>query len=338
VTSGDIANTLSKIDIGTLAAWRAAGLSKRQLYALVDSGQIVKIRHGAYATSGVLARAETEPGLRHALDVAATMATRMHAGVASHHSAARLHGLRLLKQPPDGAVTLTVPPVSRVGRYRQATGVICHAARLPDQQVTKLYGLPATSAARTVVDLARTAPFMEGVVVADSALYERHTSRSELRRVLADCARWPGTSRARQVIDFADGLAESVLESCARVLFRDHGLPPPELQVHIVGPDRTVIARVDFFWRRCGVIAETDGLLKYDSGGRAIAERRRDRLLQEAGFEVIHVTWQELFSDPARVAGRIRRAFGRAERLGLGCCDGSGVGGGHEPGVPGDDF
>lgn len=87
--------------------------------------------------------------------------------------------------------------------------------------------------------------------------------------------------------------------------------------MHISGPDRTVIARVDFCWRHYGVIAETDGLLKYDSGDRAIAERRRDRLLQEAGFEVIHVTWQELFSDPARVAGRIRQAFRRAERLGL---------------------
>jgi very-short-patch-repair endonuclease len=76
-----------------------------------------------------------------------------------------------------------------------------------------------------------------------------------------------------------------------------------------------MIARVDFFWRRYGVVAETDGLLKYDSGERAIAERRRDRLLLEAGFEVVHVTWQELFSDAARVAGRIREAFRRAERL-----------------------
>jgi very-short-patch-repair endonuclease len=78
-----------------------------------------------------------------------------------------------------------------------------------------------------------------------------------------------------------------------------------------------MIARVDFFWRRHGIVAETDGLLKYDSGERAIAERRRDRLLLESGFEVVHVTWQELFSDPARVAGRIREAFSRAERLGL---------------------
>ena len=316
MTSRDVADTLSKVDVGTLATWRAAGISTRQLHSLVSSGQLVKVRHGAYATSSVLARAASDPGLRHALEVAATMATRRHGGTASHHSAAQLHGLRLLEQPP-GTVTLTVPPGTRAGRYRQDAGVICHAAELPDQQVTKRYGVPVTTAARTVADIARTTAFMEGVVAADAALYERHASKSELLRVLAVCERWPGTSRARQVIDFADGLAESVLESCARVLFRDHGLPPPELQVHITGRDRTMIARVDVFWRRYGVVAETDGLLKYDSGERAIAERRRGRLLLEAGFEVVHFTWQELFSDPARVAGRIREAFRRAERLGL---------------------
>ena len=54
---------------------------------------------------------------------------------------------------------------------------------------------------------------------------------------------------------------------------------------------------------------------KYDGGERAIAELKRDRLLREAGYEVIHFTWQELFSDPVRVAGRIRAAFERAIRL-----------------------
>ena len=47
----------------------------------------------------------------------------------------------------------------------------------------------------------------------------------------------------------------------------------------------------------------------------AIAALKRDRLLREAGYEVIHFTWQELLGDPARVADRIRTAFDRARRL-----------------------
>jgi hypothetical protein len=158
-------------------------------------------------------------------------------------------------------VTLTVPPGTRVTDQARS-GVICHMADLPGEHLTTMYGMPATTAARTVVDIARMATFMEGVVVADSALYERHTSKTELRRMLLRCDRWPGISRARQVVEFADGLAES------------------------------------------------DGLLKYDSGEKAIAELKRDRLLREAGYEVIHFTWPELFSDPVRVADRIREAFG----------------------------
>lgn len=296
--------------MGTAATWRAAGLSGTQLAKLVGTGELVRVRYGVYAKASLVAAAGTEPALGHALQVAGVRG-RTRAGVASHHSAALMWGLRLLGKPPDGTVTLTVAPGARVGSYRRAS-VVRHAAELPDGHVTKLYGLPVTTAARTVIDLARTSPFMDGVVVADSALYERHASRTELRRVLGRCDRWPGISRARHVVDFANGLAESVFESCARVVFRDQGLPAPELQVHITGRDRTMIARVDFFWRAYNVIAEADGLLKYDSGERAIAERKRDRLLQEAGFDVIHFTWQELFGDPSRVAARIREAFARA--------------------------
>ena len=48
---------------------------------------------------------------------------------------------------------------------------------------------------------------------------------------------------------------------------------------------------------------------------KAIAELKRDRLLREAGFEVVHFTWKELFAEPDRVAARIRAAFTRALRL-----------------------
>lgn len=314
VTESLYVDALSKVDVGTVATWRAAGLSRAQLTKLVRAGQLAQLRYGTYAKASLVAEAETNPALSHALHVAAVTA-RTRTAVASHHSAARMLGLRLLATPSDGTVTLTVAPGTRVGSYRRAD-VVRHTAELPAEHVTQRYGVPTTTAARTVIDVARTSPFMEGVVVADSALYERHASKTELRRVVARCDRWPGVSRARDVVDFANGLAESVFESCARVVFREQRLPPPELQVHITGRDRTVIARVDFFWRRYGVIAEADGLLKYDSGEKAIAERRRDRLLREAGFDVIHFTWQELFGDPARVAARIRDAFRRALRLG----------------------
>lgn len=310
MTEGNHKEALSKISVGSAADWRREGLTEARFRSLVGAGNLVRIRRGAYATSDILADAVSDACLRHALDVAAARAVRGRTGVASHHSAARLRGLRLLSQPPDGTVTHG----TRVGGYARC-GVISHMAELPAKHMTTLYGVPSTAAGRTVIDIARTSPFMEGVVVADSALYERYTSKTELRQVLASCERWPGVGRARDVVDFASGLAESVFESCARVVFQEQGLPVPELQAHVFGQGGTVIARVDFMWPEYGVIAEADGLLKYGDGQRAIDELARDRLLREAGHEVVHFTWKELFTEPERVVRRIRDAFNRATRL-----------------------
>ncbi len=304
----------SKLPVGTLAGWRKTGLSSRRLRMLIDSGELVKIRHGAYAMKDIVAEARADPALRHALQVAVVLGTR-EGGVTSHQSAARLWRLSQLGAPADETVTLTVPPGPRTGGYARS-GVVCHPAKLPATQVRTLYGLPVTSAARTAVDIARASTFMAGVVVTDSALHERHASKADLRRVLASCQRWPGVARAQRAVEFASPLAESALESCARVAFREQDLPPPTLQAQIIGLNGRFVGRVDFCWQQYRTIAEADGLGKYHSGEKAIAELKRDRLLREAGYEVVHFTWQELFAGPARVAARVRGAFRRAIRVG----------------------
>lgn len=306
-------DTLSNVRVGAVSTWRAAGFSRTDLASLVRAGELVKVRYGVYAKASLVAQAEADPRFAHALQVAA-VTDRTRKDVASHHSAAMLFGLSLLSKPPARTVTLTVPSGTRTGRYDRG-GVIRHTAKLPAEHVTALYGLPATTAARTVADIARTAAFMDGVVVADSALYGRHTTKTELRRVLAACDRWPGTAQAREVAAFCNSVTESPLESCARVFFRDHGLPPPEQQVNIIGRSGRFIARADFLWRQCWTIAEADGLMKYSAREDAIAQLKRDRLLREAGYEVVHFTWHELFADPAGIVSRIRTAFNHAIRL-----------------------
>jgi very-short-patch-repair endonuclease len=73
------------------------------------------------------------------------------------------------------------------------------------------------------------------------------------------------------------------------------------------------------------VVAEADGLLKYQSGTEAIKELKRDRLLREQDLDVIHFTWVELFREPDRVVGRILAAFAHARRLRQDPPDGPGL-------------
>lgn len=266
------------------------------------------LRRGVYATADSLASSADDPARMHALRVAAALLPARALASASHESAAILHGLDLLERPPESLVTLTRPPHVR-GSRASGGDLKVHAATLSPGHVTKHYGLPVTSVARTVVDLARALPFQHGVVVADSALHARKTTHDELDRVLAACSTWPGAGRARRVVAFSDHRSESVLESCARVTFDDHGLPPPELQVDI-GDDQ-FIGRVDFYWGEYLTIAEADGVSKYADAGRAVKQLERDQLLREAGYKVVHFTWRQLFRDTDRLIARIREAFAR---------------------------
>jgi hypothetical protein len=168
-----------------------------------------------------------------------------------------------------------------------------------------------TSVARTVVDLARTSSFRAGVVTADSALRKQLTTKAALGAVLADCARWPGLTRAREVVEFSDALSESALESLSRVVFREQGIPPPELQQWVGGDDEGIVGRADFLWERFGTIGEADGAVKYADPRNAIAQLRRDARLRAAGFEVVHFTWDDIVRTPELVAASLREAFRR---------------------------
>jgi Protein of unknown function (DUF559) len=295
--------------------WRANGITPPLLRALVRDGQLIRLRHGVYATKRAVDWAGQDPVRAHVLAVMAATATVGSDGsapvaVASYQSAARLHHLSLLTTPKNDVVTLTLPPDRRWNRA-QPSDIVFHASDLPRNHLTKIHDLPATTVARTVVDLARTLPFSDAVVTADSALNQEKTTKPELRQVLDECKGWPGVKQARQAIDFADDRAESPLESAARVVFAEASpslsQEPPRLQATIHGPDWA--ARVDFLWPAQKVIAEADGLIKYNDRKDLLDERERDHQLREAGYTVVHFTWKDLFGNPDEVLARLRAAL-----------------------------
>jgi very-short-patch-repair endonuclease len=289
----------------------AAGGSSRQIGAQVARGDLVRIGRGYYATADLTERMRGLAFGEHFLRAYAVVAALGSGTVASHRTAAHTHGLDLLTEP---GTTVTVTRPAEHHSHSAKPGVHLYVARLPASHVFERFALPITTVARTVVDLARVGPFREGVVVADCALHQHLTSKDELRAVLADCPHTRGCCQAAAVVEFADGLAESPLESIARVVFRDCKLPPPSLQVRIGGAK--FIGRVDFLWEQYRTIVEVDGLMKYTDPYRARTQLRRDQRLREAGYEVVHFEWHDIVSEPDVVAASIRDAFrmGRQRR------------------------
>jgi predicted transcriptional regulator of viral defense system len=293
--------------VATAAQWAAQGVSEWQLRQLVADGELMVLRRGVYGRAADYAMAS--PARQHAFYVAA--ATLLTRGAASHRSAAVLHTLDLLGRQPGDVVTLTRRPGSK-GSRSSRNRLKIYTADLPPDHVTTLFGRPVTTAARTVIDVARTFTFMHGVVTADSALHKNKTTKDELAAVLAHCRDWPGATKAARILAFCDDRAESALESCARAVFHKYGLPPPELQVNIFGK-AGFIGRVDFCWPQYRTISEADGLMKYEkTPSLATDQLKRDQLFREADWKAVHFNWSQLFNETDRVIGWHKTAFSRA--------------------------
>lgn len=107
VTLRDASDTLRKAVVRTSAQWRAVGVSRGRLLSLVRLGYLVRVRRGAFATRLAAASIANDPCRAHGLQAAAVRASVGRDAVASHQSAALIHGFELLKRPPAKLVTLT---------------------------------------------------------------------------------------------------------------------------------------------------------------------------------------------------------------------------------------
>ncbi|KQU36115.1 MULTISPECIES: hypothetical protein [unclassified Rhodococcus (in: high G+C Gram-positive bacteria)] len=268
------------------------GYTDNELRRLYTRGDITRLGHGAYLDAtrlDGLNRVE-----KHRVLLEAVMPALSSGAVMSHQTAALMHGW------PLWAVDLTRVHVTRDRRNggRRRADTMVHCAPLPGSAVHVVNGFTVTSPARTLVDVARTVPFEQAVVMGDAAGIEGDSLVEEL----AVASRRHGIAGARRVAAFLDPLSGSVGESRSRVLFHRVGLPPPVLQAGIG------VWRVDFLWG--DVIGEFDGRVKYgrflrpgqDAGDAVFEEKRREDALRALGFRVVRWTWADLARPEALIA------------------------------------
>ncbi|GMA90065.1 hypothetical protein [Homoserinibacter gongjuensis] len=194
------------------------------------------------------------PRERHITLARAVTLMRERRLVLSHRTAAIAWNLPLLGDPPEDVHVIAW----RTNGGRSDDRLVRHCLDIPPETVV-LDGLEATTLARTVIDVARTSRFAEGVMVADAAL-ARGTRHDDLVAELPEPGH-RGVRRAREVVAFADARSGSPVESLSRVSIAEAGLPAPELQHEF--SDRDGRMDVDFWWPRFGVIGEFDGKVKY---------------------------------------------------------------------------
>lgn len=278
----------------------AAGLSAGGVQSALRAGRIVRIRHGVYTTEQLVAELADDRWGRHALEVRGALAMTGDTAVAAGASAAALHGLDMLGQPPRRPILVRPVEVSDNGRRTAATSN--RVARLPESHLVRKLGWPLTSVARTLTDIARRQDERSAVVAGDCALRAGLESQ-ELNGVILDCRRAPGIRTAREILELCDDRAESPLESLVRLALHHGGIPRPELQ-YLIGP-----YRVDFCWPGALLVLEADGRLKYKVSGDLFREKQREDRIREQGYLVLRTDWAEAFHHQALLCRRVEQAL-----------------------------
>ncbi|WP_245597221.1 hypothetical protein [Jiangella gansuensis] len=160
----------------------------------------------------------------------------------------------------------------------------------------------AVSRAWAVADVARGSPIPAALAMADAAV----RLRQDLADAVQHMTRWPRVHRARWVVEHADPLAESPIETLGRFTCIQFGLPMPvsNAWVGVDGPE----FRVDGLWPFHGVVFEADGAVKYDNRPDAsqIVARQGERewRLRRAGLDVVRYGWELAWRRRADLAER----------------------------------
>lgn len=274
-------------------------MGSSQVRRMLRDAKLFRLRRGAFST-------KQEDGFtRHRALIRATVPALGGEAVLSHTSAAVLHGLPVALALLD-RVTYTSP-----GRGGGRVGERTHQYRTPlrPEDIEEVHGLRSTTAARTVVDLARTIDPGFALSAADAAL-RRGVPLAELRAQLEVAKRRRGLSQARMIVNFANARSESPGESISRLRLWELGLPTPELQYDVeIGGVRY---RPDFAWPQWRLLGEFDGKVKYvdspdgDTAADVVMrEKRREVDLRSEDWAIVRWTWADVMN-PARLDALVR--------------------------------
>jgi hypothetical protein len=300
-----------------LAQLEALGLSASAVRKRAATGRLHRIHHAVYSLVPRPLLTREGPWM------AAVLACGPGA-VLSHRSAATLHGLR-----PSGARLIDVTAAERSRCHH--SGVRTHrSTTLTPADVTVVNGIPCTTVARTLLDLAEVLPRRLLERACDQAEIEQ---TFDLTAVQDQLARNPGRRGARKLRAIlgehyiAQTPTRSELEELFLAIAREAGLPAPLINAYIDTKDGEPPLCVDFVWPEQRVAVEVDGRRTHATAQAFDRDRRRDQRLTVAAWRPLRFTWRQLTggrSDtratliatiaPARGASSPRRSRGSRRR------------------------
>lgn len=220
--------------------------------------------------------------------------------VVSHRTAAELWVLL----PPEADIDVHVTVCRRNPGTR--SGIHTHRVRrLPEEEVSIKHGIPLTTPARTICDLAATDPLRDVESALAEARIHRLATDRQINAVIQRAPTRPGAPIIRRLLEAEDdtGYTRSRAERRLRDLINAANLERPLFNEPLLG------YVVDALWPKQRLIVEVDGYTYHSHRAAFERDRRRDQQLIAAGYRVIRVTWIQLRDRPIETITAIVKAL-----------------------------
>jgi len=251
------------------------GFTPRAIEHWLETFRLHRVYRGVYAVG--------TPQLdRHRRWMAAVLASGPRA-VLSHRSAGELWGLVENRERDKSEVTVRGP----VGSRRTQISAVSRPA-LPATESTVHEGIPVTTPARTLLDLATVLDELQLERAVNEADKLDLISSQVLRLSLEKFGGERGVRALRKLFERDSfRLSDSTLEILFRRLADESGLPAPQTRALVNG------FTVDFYWPEFPLIVETDGLRYHRTAATQSRDRLRDQAHTAAGITCLRFThWQ----------------------------------------------
>lgn len=245
----------------------AVGVHRSTIPRWVRAGHLHRIHRGVYAVG--------HPNISRDGRYLAAVLAGGEGAVLSHTPAARHLGLDRARAA--GTIHLTLPRDNK----RSPGGILVHRPRLLEpQDVARRFGVPTTTATRTLYDLT---PSLSANALRnhfERAEYLDLLDRARLNQLLVGSTGHRGITNLRSLAGYSPlplSRIRSLLEGIIVSLCRTYSLPMPAVNVPLLGYE------VDFLWPAARFVVEADGADHLDPAQRD-RDNARDIALARAGY------------------------------------------------------
>jgi hypothetical protein len=262
----------------------SVGLSEGAIDARLRTGALARRYPGVYC----LAPARQDPQAR----IAAAVLAGGPTAAASHATAAYLWGFLPRYEPP--------PQISLTSGDRRPRHILTHRGpSLQPRDITRQRGVPTTTRARTVLDLAPQLTKKQLTRLVNDARREGHLRNDALNDIITRNPHHPGTKLLRDFAEHTTNPTNSAFEDDFLAFTIKYGLPTPQINTTVNGYE------VDAYFPDHNLIVECDGYEYHKDRAAFESDRERDAHHLAHGTPTVRLTRERLTHPPDHEANRL---------------------------------